>query len=132
MKYLFLLIISLTPVAALNAEDNEWTYTGNSKDNSSAIYVRTEDMMKGRSNQTSAKAWVKADHSKDATTSFRETKMLLEINCPAQTYKTLSTARYYPNGEAQTDTPSYTSTEHVIPGSMAESVVKLVCEDLPE
>ena len=131
MKYLSALIISLTPVVGLNAEDNEWSYIG--KDTNNAVfYVRTGDVLKGRPNQTSAKAWVKIDHSKDATTSFREGRTLFEINCPAQTYKILTIIGHYPDGKSLSDTPIYAPTKHVIPDSLIEDAVKLVCADMPE
>lgn len=126
MKYLFPVIISLTPVAGLTAEEGEWIYVGESLTNG-VHYVRTEDVMNGKSTQTAAKAWMKVDHSREANKIFRESKMLLEIDCPAQTFRHLAIVSSRPDGTVRSETTTNAPKKYVVPDSIVENVVKKVC-----
>lgn len=132
MKLIFALLLSLVPLAAATAEaPPEWSLLGTDNDGTD-IYVRTDDMLKGRPTHTQAMAWIKLDHSKDSSTSLRESKILVEINCPAQTFRRLSSVNYQPDGSSNTDTPTYAKTDYITPETTIFAVAKIVCADVDD
>jgi len=128
MKIIVALALLLTPVAAQASDHSEWTFVTRTK-SGSISYVLTEDMMRGGSTSTKAKAWVKTDHSRDATTPVRQSKILFEINCRNQTYKVLTLASTFPNGKRESDTPAYPSTRYIVPDTIMDAVAEAVCSD---
>ncbi len=77
-------------------------------------------------------AWVKIDHSKDRSVSYRHTMNLFSFECATEKYRMLSTAAYDSYGKVvfSRSAPDYgygVGYESVIPDTMTESVFKLVC-----
>lgn len=123
--------LALCPVHA-SAEDRsnaEWIFIG--EDQKGAVgYVRRQDVMAGRPNQTAARVWMKLDASRDRTVAFREAFSLIEVNCPAQTTRDLQITLYYPDGSVKTQ-QMFGASEYIIPGSNAEVMAKMVCSSKP-
>lgn len=124
---MFAIIASLF-LAALppGHSSSEWEYMTSDADQSD-WYVRTEDYLNGRSDQTNAYAWVLLDSRKDRTVRFSYVKSLYRINCPAQTYITLQSTYYYADGSNRSS--NYGRLTVAVPGSVMAEIVANVCAD---
>ena len=133
MKYLVSLALILAPITTVAAEDetSEWLYITNDKDGTS-VYALRSDIMKGRSNQTRARVWVKLDHSRDKTTQYRESKVLYEVNCPGQSFRSLSYHSYDTASNRVYSDNTTSSITYIIPETVMESVAIELCADPAE
>ena len=130
MKFILFIMLALAPAAIVNAADPEWYYIATDVDDTE-VSARYSDLLKGRSDQTTARVWVKSDHSKDKTTDARETKTFYEVNCPARTFKALSRSTLYP-GNTSPDVDEYPfgySAKNIVPETVMESVADALCLD---
>ena len=129
MKNLIALALLLVPASAALAENEGW-YLFYTTGNGTFMYARSEDMLKGRSDQTSAKVWVKMDHKNDSTTADEESRTLFQLNCPEQTYRTLAIFTRKPGEKNQTqEYVPFNSGQYIMPDSVMEVLSKDVCTD---
>lgn len=117
------------PVAAAapgTTQDSEWRYVSENS-SGSHYYVRTKDWIKGRSHHRAARAWVKTDDRSNSGVEWNESKELIEFNCPAGTYRSISTTLYFEDG--RTESLGASSPKYVVPESVFEAVFDAVCTD---
>lgn len=131
MKFALCLLLTLAPTVAAEAKDSaqsrgEWYYIGISQQKT-ITYARTVDLLKANPESTNARVWVKMTHKFDSTIKFRETKFLYEVNCPAQTMKTLSMIAYLPDGTSKSHVPTYAPAEPIAPDTISEAIAKELC-----
>lgn len=122
---IFLLIMPLTAAAATTDEFPEWEEIDTTHSNT-VVYARTEDLLRGRADQTDARVWVRMDHTRDMTFKARSSMMLYTVNCPAQTYRNLKLVMFSPNGESREGGVSGV-TEYIVPKTIMAYVANLLC-----
>lgn len=96
-------------------------------DTGTIITARSEDLIKGRSNQTAAKVWVKTDARNDKTISFMEARSLYAINCVARTSVHAMSVFYFRNGRIETTDRE--PEQFIVPESNLDLVADLLCFD---
>jgi hypothetical protein len=87
-----------SPGAAQMSDD--WRYI-DSNSSGSEFYLRTQDWLAGRSQQRSARAWVKTEDGRNARVPWMESKVLYEVDCVAFTYRLLQATWYYRGGKVR-------------------------------
>ena len=128
MTRLFLaLALIAAPVAAAEPLP-EWRYV-NTDDTGSHYYLRTEDWLEGRSHMRSAKAWLMTDSSGDKTIEWKSSKMLVSVDCVAETYRSLWFVFTYPSGKVESHAASDKSVRPVVPGTILAGAVDMLCVD---
>jgi hypothetical protein len=86
-------------------------------------WIRDKDWMAGRPDSTSALVWVWVDHKRSRTTSHE--MILLEINCPAESYRLVQTQGFDLRGKST----SYGGTEWKVatPSTIIGEIVGVTC-----
>lgn len=128
IRYLIAAAVLLLPLtaAADEAKDTpDWLHIDTTQTNTE-VYARKADLLAGRGHQTDARVWLLFDYSRDRTVQAREAKALYSVNCPAKTYRKLTTTVYYPDGTNNT-WKSNEGTKYVIPDSNMAMVVGILC-----
>lgn len=106
----------------------EWIPIGTSVNE--ATWLMDADRVKVVSGKV--QAWIKVDHSKDRTVTWRESKRLISFDCNADKFRMLSFVNYDSYGKvvASKNYSDYgygIGYEPVIPDSMIETASKLAC-----
>jgi hypothetical protein len=106
--------------AAASTEDQlpEW-FPVVTTDTGTIITARSEDLIKGRSNQTAAR--------NDKTISFMEARSLYAINCVARTSVHAMSVFYFRNGRIETTDRE--PEQFIVPESNLDLVADLLCFD---
>ena len=128
MKYFIALIALTIPTKALAAEEvPEWTAIDTSR-SGSIVSALTEDLLAGRSLQTSAKLWIKTDASKDTTVAWRANMQLLSVNCPARSYRVVQSNVFYSDGSSLSEPGTY-GVRFAAPGTIIKFAIDILCQD---
>jgi hypothetical protein len=107
----------------------DWYYFA--KSDGSIFYARGDDVRDGRTDSRSARLWVKTDDSANRKRDYRSSITLYMIDCTSMRYRILEETDYFANGNHK----SYdfrnipTNLDTVVPDSIFESGVDLVCSD---
>lgn len=124
-------ILKFTALVALvlpSAAQAEWLSIGSSV--ADAEYYMDGDRIKSVSGRR--QAWVKVDHSRDRSVTYRESMRLLSFDCGKQTYKLLYASNTDSYGK-QVSSFNYSDSAYgvgyvpIVPESMAETIGKVAC-----
>lgn len=129
-KYIMALALLLIPTSALAGEDIPgWTWLSES-DTGSINYARTQDLLAGRSHQTSARLWLMTDTSNDASVDWYSMRVLYRVNCVTRAYMDVQYSAFGKNGRhIDTWAPNKPTIAYAIPGSTMEYALDLLCVD---
>ena len=115
--------LALMPIAPAYAAN--WVYVVTSANNTDYYY--DADTLQRSGDQVTV--WFRLDHSRDKTKKQREAKDRYRLNCATRTITLLYTFNYYPDGKSESF--SYDTYEQsvnpVVPGSMAEDLLEVIC-----
>ncbi len=121
------LVALVAPSTAYAADEEGWTFINEDKGRT-RVYARTEDLLRGRSDQTVARMWVKFDASRDPTVSWRVAVTMYVINCPAQTYRAVQNIYYYRDGTNNSNS-NMEAMQFITPDTVLEAATKMLCSD---
>ena len=132
---LALIALAITPPASAAEwrEVSEWQIVSADKGGTD-WYMRLDDIAESHGGEH--RTWVRLDHRRDPHVSWRESKILYNVNCPNRTYAMLQETRIRADGGTTTTTAGgyqhgQWSTFYSVPGSMMEMVVHSVCDFEP-
>ena len=117
-------ILAASPVSA----QDRWMYVSTTVSDAD-WYIDTENYLAGRPTSTSAQMWIKIDHSRDASVRHRTSMGHYTVNCVSRTYRQNSSITYDAIGKvvSQRDAPTYTPYSRVVPESILEAAVNMLC-----
>ena len=70
--------------------------------------------------------WMRGYHLRNADVSYRETKMLINFDCPSRMYTILRTLRYDADGRV-VESIGRSASDYIVPGTHAESWDRTIC-----
>lgn len=129
IRYLIIaaVLAAMCPTNTAQAADlPEWVEVGSTA-SGTIIYARSEDLVQGRPENTSAKLWMKLDASKNREVAWNSTIVLYVVNCVSESYRMIQGTAYYSNGTNEQIENIDGSTKFVTPGSNIAYATKLLC-----
>ena len=92
-----------------------------------AYYYYDAESIRKNSNNT-MELWIKVDHSKNKTVSYRYQRIKLRINCFEETFQSLAAFEYQADGNLTNRVEfEYPKTFVIPPGSTTDLLLKQVC-----